>query len=310
MNKPLVSIPIVTYNSAAFIVETLESVNAQTYQNIELIVSDDCSTDDTVAVCREWIAKNKDRFVRAEVLTTMKNTGVSENLNRAEAACQGEWVKFLDGDDLLLPTCVEDYIEYVTEHPEIVYLFGRGKAFGSSEERNRYYEEEVFDYSIFELDAHQQCQMLIQRNCIISSTCMYNRKKNAELGLYNDERIPLLEDWPRWINVTKKGIKLHLLDKVEVKYRLRGDSLSTSDSLNPKCYRSSRMFSLLYQYPEWNKEDHEKAAERVVADEMVIYQYLMDINHRLKQLEASKAYRLGKLLLKPFSWLRRVKCKV
>lgn len=305
MNKLLVSIPIVTYNSAAFIVETLESVKAQTYQNIELIVSDDGSTDDTVTICREWIAKNKDRFVRAEVLTTKNNTGVSGNLNRAETSCQGEWVKFLDGDDLLLPTCVEDYIEYVTAHPEIVYLFGRGKAFGASEERNRYYDEKVFDYAIFGLEAHQQYQMLTQRNCIISSTCMYNRKRNAELGLYNDERIPLLEDWPRWINVTKKGIKLYLLNKVEVKYRLRGNSLSTSGRLNPKYYRSQRMFSMLYQYPEWYKEDPEKAAERVVEDEMEIYQYLLDINQHLRQLEASKAYRLGKFLLKPLKWLRR-----
>ena len=123
MKNPLVSIPIVTYNSATYIIETLESVKNQTYQNIELIVSDDCSTDDTVAKCREWIEINKERFGRAEVLTAERNTGVSTNLNRAEAACKGEWVKFLDGDDLLLPTCVEDYIEYVSAHPEIIYLF-------------------------------------------------------------------------------------------------------------------------------------------------------------------------------------------
>lgn len=260
MEKPLVSIPIVTYNSAAFIVETLESVKAQTYQNIELIVSDDCSMDDTVKICREWIAKNKERFVRAEVLTAKRNTGVSGNLNRAEAACRGEWVKFLDGDDLLMPICVEDYIEYVTAHPEVVYLFSRIEAFGASEERNRYYTEKVFDYTIYDLDARKQYEKLIWQNCIMSSTCMYNRAKNDELGLRNDERIPLLEDWPRWINVTKRGVQLHLLDKVEVKYRIHEKSLSTSGTISPSYRKSNMLLCKYYQIPYvWNQGQHRRA---------------------------------------------------
>ena len=260
MNQPLVSIPIVTYNSAAFIIETLESVKNQTYQNIELIVSDDCSTDNTIAICEEWIAQNKERFVRAEVLTAKKNTGVSGNLNRAESACRGEWVKFLDGDDLLLPTCVEDYIEYVTAHPEVSYLFSRIEAFGASDERNRYFTEKVFDYAIFDLDAKQQYEKLIWQNCVMSSTCMYNRKKNLELGLKNDERIPLLEDWPRWINVTKKGVQLRFLDKMEIKYRIHEKSLSTSGTISPSYRRSNMLLSKYYQVPYvWNKGQRRRA---------------------------------------------------
>ena len=259
MGRPLVSIPIVTYNSAAFIVETLESVKAQTYQNIELIVSDDCSTDDTVAICEKWIAQNKERFVRAEVLTAKKNTGVSGNLNRAEVACRGEWVKFLDGDDLL-PTCVEDYIKYVTVHPEVVYLFSRIEAFGASEERNRYFTEKVFDYTIYDLDARMQYEKLIWQNCIMSSTCMYNREKNAELGMRNDERIPLLEDWPRWINVTKKGVQLRFLDKVEVMYRIHEKSLSTSGTISPSYRRSNMLLCKYYQIPYvWHQGQHRRA---------------------------------------------------
>ena len=258
--NPLVSIPIVTYNSAAFIIETLESVKAQTYPLIELIISDDCSKDDTVALCREWLAKNGKRFERADLIEAKKNTGVSGNLNRAEAACTGEWVKLLDGDDLLLPSCLEDYIAYVTEHPETVYLFSKIEAFGASEEKNKYYEKKVAQYDIFDLDARQQYERLIWKNCIISSTCMYNRKKNAELGLKNDERIPLLEDWPRWINVTNKGVKLSFLDKVEVRYRLHEKSLSTSGTKSPSYIRSNQLLSKCYQVPYvWSKGQHRRA---------------------------------------------------
>lgn len=259
-NKPLISVTIVTYNSSAFIVETLESVKAQTYPRIELIISDDCSTDDTVALCREWLAKNEERFERTELIEAKKNTGVSGNLNRAEAACTGEWVKLLDGDDVLLPSCLEDYVAYVTEHPETVYLFSKIEAFGASEERNRYYTDKVFDYRIFNLEAPQQYEKLIWQNCIMSSTCMYNRKKNAELGLKNDERIPLLEDWPRWINVTKNGIKLSFLDKIEVKYRIHEKSISTSTAPKPHYVRSNRLLCKYYQIPYlWSIGQHRRA---------------------------------------------------
>ena len=260
MNHPLVSIPIVTYNSAEFIIETMESVKAQTYPRLELIVSDDCSKDNTVALCREWLVKNATRFERTQLIEAKHNTGVSANLNRAEAACTGEWVKFLDGDDLLLPTCVQDYIDYVEEHPETIYMFSRIEAFGASEERNRYYTEKAFDYSVFDLNAKQQYEKLIWQNCIMSSTCMYNRQKNMELGLKNDERIPLLEDWPRWINVTKMGVKLSFLDKVEVKYRIHEKSLSTSGTISPSYRLSNLLLSTYYQVPYvWSKGQHRRA---------------------------------------------------
>ena len=60
-NNPLVSIIVITYNSAKFVLETLESAKAQTYQNIELIISDDGSTDNTVQICREWLKNNEEQ---------------------------------------------------------------------------------------------------------------------------------------------------------------------------------------------------------------------------------------------------------
>lgn len=59
MNNPLVSIQVVTYNAAKTILETLESIKAQTYPPIELIISDDCSRDNTVEICREWVMDNR-----------------------------------------------------------------------------------------------------------------------------------------------------------------------------------------------------------------------------------------------------------
>ena len=67
--NPLVSVILVTYNSAKFVTETLESIKEQSYDNIELIITDDCSFDGTVEVCNNWIEKNKTRFVKTNIIT-------------------------------------------------------------------------------------------------------------------------------------------------------------------------------------------------------------------------------------------------
>lgn len=71
-NKPLVSIVVTTYNSSKYVLETLESVKAQTYKNIELIISDDYSLDNTVEICKKWITENSDRFVNTKIIIVKK----------------------------------------------------------------------------------------------------------------------------------------------------------------------------------------------------------------------------------------------
>ena len=122
-SNPLISVCVISYNSSEYIVDVLESIKSQTYQNIELIVSDDKSPDNSVAVCKEWIEKNKDRFVRTEVIVPEKNTGTAGNYNRALFAAKGEWIKFVDADDLLFPNCLTDNVEFVENHPEANVVF-------------------------------------------------------------------------------------------------------------------------------------------------------------------------------------------
>ena len=86
MENPLVSIIVITYNSSKYVLETLESAKAQTYQNIELIISDDGSQDETVELCEKWLAENKDRFIDSQIITVEKNTGIPANCNRGVKA--------------------------------------------------------------------------------------------------------------------------------------------------------------------------------------------------------------------------------
>ena len=103
---PLVSICIPTYNGAKYIVETLESALSQTYQNIEILICDDNSTDDTVAICKKIAEKD----LRVKVYENEKNLGLVLNWVEVLKKASSNWVKFLFQDDLLSDDCVEKMI--------------------------------------------------------------------------------------------------------------------------------------------------------------------------------------------------------
>ena len=306
-NQPLVSVPVITYNSAKFVLETLESIKAQTYQNIELIISDDCSTDNTIELCQWWIEQNKNRFVSTRIIAVDKNLGVAANLNRAEEACRGDWVKSVAGDDLLMPDCVSDYIEYVRKHPDVVYIFGRVLAFGSTAELNHHYSNVVFDYAFFDLSIDQQIEKLIfDTNCIPGATVFYNRLRVKNYGIINDERIPFLEDWPKWINVLNKGIKLHFVHKYMVRYRIHNGSLSTSNRASSQMIASNFKFTLYYCYPKWVERNEDAAVERLTKVYIQLYNDMLKIENQYNQIVSSIAYRLGKFLLRPLSKIKAI----
>lgn len=111
--EPLVSIIVITYNSSKYVLETLESAKAQTYKNIELIISDDGSTDETIKICQEWLNTNQHEFVNTELITVEKNTGIPANCNRGVKVAKGEWIKVLAGDDVMLDDAIKKYTKFV-----------------------------------------------------------------------------------------------------------------------------------------------------------------------------------------------------
>lgn len=296
MNEPLVSIGVVTYHSAKTIVETLDSIAAQTYRRIELIVSDDCSSDDTVGVCQKWIASHKDRFVNVQMLTTKENTGTSANCNRAVVAGRGDYYITIAGDDRFLPDGVELLVSYMRQHPDATVLFSRPLYFGGSE-ADRARIDKAFNYDFFTWSLEQQWhQLIFERNCIPAVGVMFSREKMHTLGLEYDERITLMEDWPMWINLLRKGVCFHYLNASVVEYRV--DSGVSTGMLSPRFYETCRRFVLLYLYPEWVKNDPEDALKRMVAHETEVYTNFYNKVDELDRVHRSKAYKLGKFILK------------
>ncbi len=114
MSQPLVSIAIPAYRHAHFIEACLASVCAQTYPELEIVVLDDGSPDDTYEVAKRFLETHRNRFRRI-VVERHENRGVSANSNACIASCQGEWVHLLGSDDLLYPEKVANIQQAIAE---------------------------------------------------------------------------------------------------------------------------------------------------------------------------------------------------
>lgn len=115
MSSPvMVSVLMTAYNREAFIGEAIESVLSSSYTNFELIVCDDCSTDNTVAVARTYSAKDQ----RVKLFVNEQNMGDYPNRNQAASYATGKYIKYLDSDDILYPHCLEVMVAAMEQFPE------------------------------------------------------------------------------------------------------------------------------------------------------------------------------------------------
>lgn len=112
--QPLVSVLMTAYNREQFIAAAIESVLASAYEHFELIIVDDCSTDHTAEVSKQFEEKDK----RVRVYVNEQNLGDYPNRNRAAHYAKGKFIKYLDSDDIIYPHCLNVMVEGMERFPE------------------------------------------------------------------------------------------------------------------------------------------------------------------------------------------------
>lgn len=226
-SEPLVSVRVITYNSSQTVVETLDSIKKQTYQNIELIISDDCSPDNTVEVCKIWLEANKDRFVRTELVTVAKNTGTAANVNRAIRACHGEYIKGIAGDDILEPECISINVNNI------------GDALMAVSDLTYFDEDKVLPppydsrmlFALTHLPRKERVKLYSRTLTFFNPPSQFSsRKLIEEVGLF-DESSTVLEDVPFYFKVFDSDCKLAYIQQATVRYRSSGISHDTKKRL-------------------------------------------------------------------------------
>ena len=226
----IVSVCVLTYNSAKYVLETLESIYSQTYQAISLVISDDSSTDCTIKLVNDWIDLDRvhKRFISIKVITVPQNTGVSANCNRIIQTAKTDWIKFIAGDDILLPNCMHDNIEFAKSNPNSKVFFSQVKVFQDAfdDENYIYTTPANFPDNLFhnKLTAKDQFELLCVCDRIhFTPSYMFHKSIIDQVGYY-DESNRLVEDYPMWLKLTEAKIKLHYFHKPTVGYRIHAQA--------------------------------------------------------------------------------------
>lgn len=218
MEQPLVSVIVVSYNHSKYIRENLDSIKAQTYPNIELIVADDASADNSVEVFEAWLSEN---HYPAKKIFHKQNTGLATTLNECLELITGKYVKLIAADDFLHPEsiaqCVAKLEELGEEYGMVFTDFYTVD--DNSETIDSYLKTplSIFDNHTLRYDA------LLEQNRIIAPTTLIHTSILKKTGLYTPNFI--LEDYDRWLRIGKIN-KIYFINSKLCYYRRHENNVS------------------------------------------------------------------------------------
>lgn len=211
MSDSLVSIVTPLYNAAPFIKRTIKSIQKQTYQNWELLIVDDCSSDNCLRVV-EQIAKSDKRI---KVFQNDKNSGPGVTRNRGIAEAQGKYITFLDADDQWLKHKVSTQVSFMQRH-NLNFTFGYYSAI--DEQGNTIEIRDSFPDKVNYRDT-------LKSNKIGCLTAMYDAEN---LGKTYMNTIRKRQDYTLWLKLLKKTEYAYCVPEVLATYTVREKSVSSN----------------------------------------------------------------------------------
>jgi len=211
----LVSVIIPTYNRADFIIETVKSVLCQTYQDFEIIIIDDGSTDNT-----SDLIKTIDD-VRLKYIY-QKNSGLPASpRNVGIKKAKGNFIAFLDSDDLWLPEKLEKQVEILANDDNIGLVYCNASYFGADYHGDSTIVQKGYSGDVFD--------KLIEKNFVPALSVMCRREVFTVAGLFDESKnLRAVEDYELWMRIAKY-FKLHYIDQVLCRYRLHSQNILGED---------------------------------------------------------------------------------
>jgi len=211
MTDNLVSIITPSYNSSRFIVETIESVLAQTYTNWELLITDDCSKDNSVDIINSYVEKDD----RIKLFSLTKNVGAAAARNMSLSEAKGRYIAFLDSDDIWEPHKLATQISFMKTN-NYAFTFS---AYNIMDNNGRLTGKKI---SVPSKITYEQ----YLKNTIIG--CLTVIIDREETGNFSMPLIKSSHDMALWLLIMKRGFQAYALNEVLATYRL----VSTSNTAN------------------------------------------------------------------------------
>jgi glycosyltransferase involved in cell wall biosynthesis len=212
MTDPKVTVVICTYNQQAFVRETLDSVLGQTYRNVEIVVTDDGSTDDTPSILSEYAQQFPGHV---QIVLSDRNTGIPANINRGLARRTGDLLVVLDGDDLMLPDKLAKQVAFLQEHPDALGCYHDAEVFESETGRTLGRMSEVYN-GMSRLRQGRLKDWLAPRNFFLPSAIMSRSEACPAHGF--DERLKYLSEVVFYAETYRNGLLLAMPEPL-VRYR-------------------------------------------------------------------------------------------
>jgi glycosyltransferase involved in cell wall biosynthesis len=184
---PLVSVVIPCYNSARYLAETIESVLAQTYARVEVILVDDGSIDETPKIAQSYPVQ----------YVYQANRGISAARNTGAVHSRGKYVQFLDHDDRLLPEAIEVGVKFLEERPDCAMAVGE----------HRYIRADGTEigYSQKHAIGHDHYEELLEHNFIETPCSVLHRRSALELTGFFDEKVQGAEDYELYLRTARQS---------------------------------------------------------------------------------------------------------
>ena len=222
--KPLVSVCIPTYNSALYLKESLESIINQSYNNLEIIISDNNSKDDTESIVKSFNYRHKIYYYR-----NITNIGCYNNYNKCINLANGEFIAIYHSDDIYDQNIVEKEVEFFQNHPNVggVFTLDRlinenGKIIGETNIPKELKNKNIYTFNEMYKALLKNGNSFLRTPTFMTKISIYNR-----IGLFNEKDFGTSADLEMWLRILEK-YAIGILDQTFMKYRISSSSGSAS----------------------------------------------------------------------------------
>jgi glycosyltransferase involved in cell wall biosynthesis len=215
--EPLVTVFIPVYNSEKYIKQCLDSVVNQTYRNLEILIIDDGSTDNSINIIKEFYDD------RIRILQNKGNKGLPYTRNKGLREAQGKYFATLDSDDIAIKTRIEKQVSYLEKNNDIDVLTSNYQVFSSYIKKNIINNKEPDETKIYLMFGCHIC----------NSTSMIRLQSVKKYGISYNLNCFIAQDYELWTQFSKHG-KIDHLSEILVKYRMGHENITKKTNGNKK----------------------------------------------------------------------------
>lgn len=280
VNKHFISVIIPCYNQGQFIDETVDSVLEQTYQNFEIIIINDGSTDEFTKEKLSNYSKPRTKVIHTD------NQGVASARNTGIRASNGQYILPLDGDDKIHPDFLSEACAILDNNDNIGIVYSQGEMFGD--------QAGLCKLPEFPLE------QILKQNCIFCTALF--RKNDYDKTRGYDPQMFSLEDWDLWLSLIESGAGVYQIPRVLFYYRITNKSKLRSRNADQIRHLNQQIFL-----------NHTNLYANHFHDPINLYyenqsqaRYIKYLRDRILQIQNSMMYKTGELLIRPFRYIKHL----